>query len=412
MKILLVSPMPPYATATLAVPRVLHAQLTGLTELGHEVTVAAVAGPEDAELLAVERLRSDGVDIHAVCRHEPQGMARWRRRWRLASGWLRFDKPWRTVWFYEEELQQVIRALGAERGFDVISVEDNAMGIYDYGHRAPAVLTEHEVRRPRSLRLPGRFSREWPRQLAGELDWQRWPRYQRLVWGRFPLIQTFTQRDADSIREVAPEVTGPVRVNPFGLDLPDPLRPAEPGSREILFVGNFVHHPNVDAAVWLGSEIMPRLRRLGANARLTVVGPWVPPSVAGLACDDVRVLGQVPDVRPFLENAAVVLAPIRVGGGMRMKVLEAMAVARAVVTTGRGTEGIEPARGSAVVVADSADEFAAEVDRLLADSGARASLASSARAFAVEHHSARAYARRLESVYEEVRSLRRASPAE
>jgi len=406
MNVLLVSPMPPYRTATLAVPRVLHAQLSGLTELGHDVTVAAVAGPEDAELEAVERLRADGVDIHAVCREEPWGVDRWRRRWRLATGWLRWDQPWRTVWFHEARLQQIVRRLGAERSFDVISVEDNAMGIYDYGSSAPAVLTEHEVRRPRPFRLPTELSRDWPRRLAGELDWQRWPEYERRVWSRFPVIQTFTQRDADSIRAVAPDVRALLRVNPFGLDLPDPLEPAPAASKDIVFVGNFIHHPNVDAALWLGSEIMPRLRRLGAGARLTVVGPWAPSSVTALACDDIRVTGKVADVRPFLEAAAVVLAPIRVGGGMRMKVLEALALGKAVVTTRRGAEGLEELGDLPLVVSETPDDVAAETARLLVDPEARARLGRAAREFAVEHFSARAYARRLEHVYAEAQDLR------
>lgn len=405
MKILLVAPMPPSPTAALAVPRVLHAQLVGLAER-HEVTLAVVAGPEEPELRAVEKLRAAGADLHAVCRHEPRSFdERWGRRRRLADGWLRRGWPWRTSWYHDARLQDVVERLLRERRFDVVAVEDNAAAVYRFDS-VPTVFTEHEVRRPRPLRFSARASR-----MATELDWRRWQRYHRRTWPRFDLIQVFTARDAEAVAEIAPAVAARVRVNPFGLELPAPLRPAPPVSRELVFVGNFTHPPNADAALWLGTQIMPSLRARGTGARLTVIGPAAPAAVRALARDDIRVTGAVPDVRPFLEQAAVVLAPIRIGGGMRMKVLEAMALGRAVVTTTRGTEGLEPARGSAVVVADSADAFAAEVERLLGDAPARTALGERALAYAVEHHSAAAYARRLERIYEEACALPRAGKA-
>lgn len=408
MNILFVAPMPPSATAALAIPRIIHAAVLGLSER-HDVTVAVIAGPEEHELATVEQLRSSGIDLHAVCRHEPQTFKeRWRRRDRFARGWLSGEMPWRSVWYSEPRLQQVLDRLLAERRFDVAVVEDNAAATFRFGGRLPVVLTEYEVRRPRRARFPEGPPRGWPRAILAELDWHRWPRYQRATWPAFELIQVFTARDAEAIRVIAPEVQDRVRVNPFGLELPAPLPPAPPSSTQLLFAGNFTHAPNGDAAVWLGSEIMPRLRALGTHAQLTIVGPWAPRSVKELACEDVRVVGAVPDMRPLFESAAVVLAPVRIGGGMRMKVLEALAMGRAVVTTRRGAEGISADRGSAVVVADSADEIAAAVQRLLRDPSAREALGERGRAYVSEHHSPSAYARRLERVYEEASELRSA----
>ncbi len=402
MNILLVAPMPPSPTAALAIPRVLHAQLVGLEERGHRVTLAVVAGPEEHELEAVERLRAAGVDLHAVCRHEPVTEAeRWARRRRLAGGWLRGGTPWRTVWYSEPGLQPVLDRLLAERPFDVVAVEDNAAAVYRFDGAAPVVFTEHEVRRPRPFRVTA-----GPKALLSEVDWRRWPDYHRSTWARFDLIQTFTERDADGVRQIAPALADRVRVNPFGLELPAALPPPAGSSRELVFVGNYTHRPNVDAALWLGSEIMPALRNRGARARLTLVGPWAPEAVRELAAEDIVVAGAVPDVRPYLESAAVVLAPLRIGGGMRMKVLEALAVGRAVVTTSRGAEGFEAAPEGAFVAVDSADGFVGAVARLLDDASARDAMAIRACAYAIEHHSPAAYAERLERVYEEARELR------
>jgi polysaccharide biosynthesis protein PslH len=407
MNILLVAPMPPSPNG-LAIPRILHAQLVGLGER-HEVTLAVVAGPEEHELQAVEELRASGVDLHAACRREPRSFEeRWRRRQRLAGGWLGRPWPWRTVWYHEPALQPLLDRLLAEHRFDVVAVEDNAAAVYRFGTSVPTVFTEHEVRRPRPSRLPSGPPRTWPAAAFAELDWRRWPGYHRSTWSRFDLIQAFTIRDADGIRALAPELGDRVRVNPFGLEFPEALPSAPSSSRELVFVGNFTHPPNVDGALWLGSEIMPKLRAHGAGARLTVIGPGPPAAVTAMARDDIRVTGQVQDLRPFLEQAAVVLAPLRIGGGMRMKVLESLALGKAVVTTTRGAEGLEGANDLPLVVADTADELAAATARLLADPDARARLGAGARAFVAKHYSAAAYARRLERVYEEARELRAA----
>jgi hypothetical protein len=102
MNILLATPMPPQPEATGATPLVLHAELVGL--LGrHVVTLVTVAGQEPGEQEAVDRLIREGVDVQAVRRTTPTGLARWQRRWRMGSAWLRGYYPWRTVWFWEPQ---------------------------------------------------------------------------------------------------------------------------------------------------------------------------------------------------------------------------------------------------------------------------------------------------------------------
>jgi glycosyltransferase involved in cell wall biosynthesis len=193
-----------------------------------------------------------------------------------------------------------------------------------------------------------------------------------------------------------------VRVNPFGIDPPEQ---SSPGGQEglLLFVGNFAHPPNVDAARWLVDDIMPRLRARSAGARLLIVGAGAPADVRARTRSDVEVLGEVPSVAPFLDSAAVVLAPVRIGGGMRMKALHALASGKALVTTSRGAEGLAVHGVKApFVVADEPEAFAAAVAELLHDAGRRADLGAAARSFVLEHYSPAAYCRRLERVYAEL----------
>ena len=400
MRILLVTPMPPQADAHAAIPLVLHAQLAGLLARGHEVTLVTAATGEPGEAAALERLRGEGIDLHVAVR-STGAEGRRRRRVALAGSWLRGGRPWRTVWFAVAGMQQTLDRLTAERDFDVAAFEDNATGSYDVPPGLPRVLTEHEVRRPRRPAGPPAAPASWPGWLFSELDWHRWPTYERSVWSRADLIQVFGARDRDGIGSLAPELLERVRVNPFGIALPAALEACveEPGT--ILFAGNFTHPPNVDAARWLAERLLPALRTRGSGAKLLVVGAAMPAEIRALAADDIELRPDAPRIEPELARAAVVVAPVRTGGGMRMKVLQALAAGKAVVTTTRGAEGIDLAAPAPLLVADGADDTAAVIAELLADPIARAELGTRARAYAARRHSPEAYAERLEQSYEE-----------
>ena len=399
MRILLVTPMPPSPEAPGAIPRLLHACVTGLGAL-HQITLVTVAGPDPWELEAADRLAATGLDAHVVRRTPPTLRRGWPRRGRILWGWIVRRLPWRTVWFYEPEVQRIIDRLVRERAFDVIAVEDNAMGVYRYPREVPTVLTEHEVRRARPFRSPGRPGRGWIGRVLAEIDWHRWPRYQRVTWSRFDLVQAFTRRDAEEIASSAPSLMGRVRVSPFGIDVPAPADTRYESSGEVLFVGNMTHHPNVDSALWLANEVMPLVRERRPDVRLTIAGAHPPPEVVALEREDVHVPGWVRDLRPVMERAGLVLAPVRVGGGMRMKVLEAMALGKAVVTTTRGAEGLAMGgQEPPVVIGDGTQGVADAALSLLADPARRRALGDAARAFVEEHHSSAAYARRLEGIY-------------
>jgi glycosyltransferase involved in cell wall biosynthesis len=409
MKLMLVAPMVPRADGHGAIPLLLHAQIAGLRER-HELTLVTAVGDEPGEAEAARRLVEEGLEIHAVDRRRPPpGPPRRRRRRRMAATWLRGDWPWRTVWFAAPGVQAEIDRLAARRRFDLIAVEDSSMAVFRLPADVPAVLTEHEVRRPRRIRWnPGRAPQDWPRRAFEELDWRRWEGFQRAVWQRFDLLQTFSRRDAATVRELAPELGERLRVNPFGLTPPPPADFAREEAGTLLFAGNFTHQPNRDAARWLVAEILPAVRARAPGARLRLVGSSPPHEVRMLAGAHVEVVADPAAIEPHLEAASVVLAPVRTGGGMRMKVLHALACGKPVVTTSRGAEGYAGLQAPLpFVVADSPAEIAGATAELLADGAKRERLGQRAREFAIAHHSPAAWASRLESVYEEARYLRR-----
>jgi glycosyltransferase involved in cell wall biosynthesis len=150
--------------------------------------------------------------------------------------------------------------------------------------------------------------------------------------------------------------------------LPDATEPT------VAFVAAMGWAPNVDAAVWFGREIWPEVVALVPQARLLLVGKDPAPAVRALAGEQIEVTGTVADVRPFLARARVVVAPLRAGGGTRLKIMEALDVGRPVVATSLGCEGMEDLVGHGVLVADTAPDQAAAIAALLLDPSRAAAL--------------------------------------
>jgi glycosyltransferase involved in cell wall biosynthesis len=159
------------------------------------------------------------------------------------------------------------------------------------------------------------------------------------------------------------------------------------------------HPPNADGIAWFVREVWPQT----PDARLLVVGRDPPESVLRLASDRIAVTGAVPDVAPYFARATAVIVPLLSGGGTRLKILEAFAAGRAVVSTSIGAEGLEVSDGRHLLLADGAHAFAEATGRLLADPELRARLAAEARKLVQERYDWRALGDRLEE------TLRRAA---
>lgn len=398
MRILMATPQLPHPAATNAGALVMYAQLMRLREQ-HQVTLVTFAGRDPGEDRAIAVLRDCDIDVHAIWRSSMAGGGRGKERWRHLPAWLRGDRPLSALEFAHAPMQCLLDRLLSRKPFDLIQVEYHLMGGYHYRTSAPAVLTEHEPglipAHEQRLRAPNLL-----RRLFYDAEWQRWRRYEAAMWQRFDRIQVFTPRDATAIRMVAPQLSDRVCVNPFGIELP-PL-PARQGEepRTLVFIGWFAHPPNAEAALWLGREIMPRLRARCPNVRLLIVGGRPTEEIRALAGEDIIVTGRVPAVEPYLERAAVVIAPLRSGGGMRLKVLQAMGHGKAVVTTPLGADGLTIGNAAPpLAIASDADGLARAAAELLADEQARRALGRRARAFVGEHYTWSAYQQRLEKIY-------------
>ncbi len=300
---------------------------------------------------------------------------------RVIASLLRGRPGWATVWKvagYGERLRTLVR----EWKPDIVQIEYHVMGQYLSALDdcpAPRVLTEYEPGAAafRDLRNSHRgFART-----LNHLKMLVWAGFERAIIEKVQAVVVFTERDRQAIMQLAGR-TPVVRI-PLGTQVPEnPLNPLGCPPVSLVFVGNFIHPPNVDAALRLMSSIFPRLQLSYPGLILYVVGDKPPPEIQEMASKHVIVTGQVPDVTPYLDQAALVLVPLRLGGGMRVKVLEALAAGKAVVASPRAIEGLDVTDGEQVVVAESDEEFCEAIGQLLADPERRALLAAQAHTWA------------------------------
>jgi glycosyltransferase involved in cell wall biosynthesis len=230
-------------------------------------------------------------------------------------------------------------------------------------------------------------------------DLQAWRRYERATFALADAIVTFSERD----REILQQVAGSPRVVTIPLRVEVPSVPYDPvGSSPptVIFVGGFGHPPNVDAALRLAGRIFPDVRASCPDAQLEIVGPEPPRALRALAGDGVSILGRVPAVETHLDRAAVVAAPIALGGGVRVKVLEALAGGKAVVASRRAIEGIPVSDGREAIIVDSDEDFAAATIRLLRSPAERRRLADAARTWSERHLDPGRSALDFEDLYE------------
>jgi glycosyltransferase involved in cell wall biosynthesis len=193
---------------------------------------------------------------------------------------------------------------------------------------------------------------------------------------------------------------------PTGVDFKYFERP--PGAachRELVFVGSMDWMPNIDGMRWFVHEVLPLIRAKIPACRLAIAGRNPPASILAESADPlITVTGTVPEVRPFLWESAVSIVPLRVGGGTRLKIFEAIAAGTPVVSTTIGAEGLPLEHGETIRIGDSAQDFAAACVALLEDKGARDKMASNALACIRDQFSWKQVARRFEQTFVSART--------
>jgi glycosyltransferase involved in cell wall biosynthesis len=166
-----------------------------------------------------------------------------------------------------------------------------------------------------------------------------------------------------------------------------------------MFFGAINYFPNQDGLLYFLREVWPSIEKRDPKARLKIIGQHPTPEILAHRGPRIEVAGKVDDLRPHLASAAVSIAPLRIGGGTRFKILETMAMARPIVSTSLGAEGIDAEPGRHLLLGDDAASFAAAVSRVLADPELASRLGREGRALVEERYSWASAAQVLEGLY-------------
>jgi glycosyltransferase involved in cell wall biosynthesis len=308
------------------------------------------------------------------------------------------DLPAIASAFWDPSMVRALRAAIVERRIDLVQIEFTQMAQYaeHAADLAPVVLTEHDssILSPRaSYYRTGGDGIVHSRQARSYLEY---------CFSHSRRVIAVSGAEARRLEPLAG--TAKIRIVPTGAET-DRIRfkPLEGrDAAQAIFVGHYPHYPNEDAAVFLCREVLPRLKRSVPGARISLVGSAPTPAVRALAGPDVDAIGQVPDVTPHLWRAGLFVAPMRLGFGIKGKILEAFCAGLPVVATPEACEAIPGLRdGHELLIARGAAGLAAAAARLIRDRRLAARLALAARRYVVSRFDWERQARLLDAVLRE-----------
>jgi glycosyltransferase involved in cell wall biosynthesis len=286
------------------------------------------------------------------------------------------------------ELRQRLETLLATGRFDLVVCDFLApIANVPRSLPCPSVLFTHNVE-AEIWRRHAETARSPLRKALLATQWRRMVSLERDAVRRFDLVLAVSDTDRRTLLQAYGPLRQPVHVVPTGVDaayfaeVTAVVRP-----RHLVFTGSMDWLPNEDGMLYFVRDILPLIRHEEPSATLSIVGRAPTPAVVKLGSEyGIEVTGRVDDVRPHMAQAAVYIVPLRIGGGTRLKIFEAMAMGKPVVSTTIGAEGLPVTSGSDVLVADSPSAFAHAVVRLFRSEGERTRIGQAARRLVAEQY--------------------------
>jgi sugar transferase (PEP-CTERM/EpsH1 system associated) len=301
----------------------------------------------------------------------------------------------------------------AEVPFDVVQIEGIELAPYlptikqagsTAGQTGPLVVYEDHnaewVLQKRACLTDLRNPRRWPAAAYSLVQWLRLKSYEAEVCRRADRVVAVSEADRDAIRSIAPEVAA--TIVPNGVDLQEHTGYQGPTEDyDLVFTGKMDFRPNIDAMLWFGQHVWPLIHQRRSRTSLAIVGQRPHRRLDSLrSLPGITLTGWVEDVKPYIAGATVYVAPLRVGGGTRLKLLQAMAMGTAIVATSLGAEGFPVTHDQELLLADTPQDFAQAVLTLLDDAQTRARLGQAAQRLVQAAYGWDSLVPKLEALYE------------
>jgi glycosyltransferase involved in cell wall biosynthesis len=290
--------------------------------------------------------------------------------------------------------------------FDAVILHHVFMAQYREQFDAPAILEEHNIESDifkQHAQLPHLSPEE---RTFRQTRWMLLRRYETAQWSRFPRITAVSPQNAAEIRRRSPKSFITVIENGLDVSRIQMLPPS--ASRTLLFMGSLDFYPNIDAALYLANTILPLIWAQDPGIRLILAGRRPPNMLCDLAADPrIEVIADPPDMTAIARRGSIALAPLRIGSGTRIKILEAFALGIPVVTTSLGCEGLDVTDEKHLLVRDNPEQFAAAALELLNNLALAANLRLAGRRLVEDCYDSNVLFQKLEN---ELHQLAAASP--
>ena len=358
-----------------------------------EVTLLALETQEtDAD--GVAELQQLGIQVHLV----PNAPTLPRLSLSTLVKAFRKRQPITVARYDVPTYRQKFRELIANESFDLVHYEMFHVAQFYTETHLPRVLSQQNVDSAIWRRLCSETANPfykfvyWTQQLAFQ-------RYERVLSPKFDAVTCTSDIDAAVFQEHCAEDA--IQIIPNGVDITH-YRPdfTTEAPAHLIYIGSMDWYPNEDAVGFFADEVLPRIQEKVPDVAFSIVGGNPSPQVQKLAArEGVVVTGRVPEIKPYFAEATVFVVPLRIGSGTRLKILEALAMGKAIVSTTVGAEGLDLKDGEEIFIADEPTAFANAVIRLLTDSELRRRIGENGRARVERDYDWRSIGEKLHEVY-------------
>jgi len=313
---------------------------------------------------------------------------------------IRDDIPRSASFFYTQAMiDELLRVMNLVKP-DVVQLDFLIMTQYvNHIHNVPIFYTEHDMS---VLDFKQSFHDRDLSETLRFIEWNKLVDYERQIVEKFKSVIVLTQRDKQLIEKFNPKVKA--TIIPTGVDV-DFFKPnddiADDYEQSLVFVGHYKHYPNADAIMYFVNNIYDKVLRILPDIKLYIVGSGLTKDVENLAKinKNIVITGEIDDIRKYLKRPNIFIAPIRLGGGIKGKVLEAMAAGLPVIATNEAVDGIDHNMTEAVLSSDDADIFADNIVKLVKDKKLYNTISKNARIIVEKNYDWKIIAQTLNNFY-------------
>jgi len=315
---------------------------------------------------------------------------------------LASPRPYAVDRNFDPRVREKVRQLLERERFDLVICDTVQMARHTIGlPLPPTILFQHNVE-AQILERHAQVSDGLVRRTYMFDQYRKMRSFERGCGEHFDHVIAVSQQD----REIFRQRYGWRNVDAIDTAVDTDFFQPQPGLEQpgrVMFLGSMDWLPNQDGVRFFADEVWPKVLASHPDAVFQIVGRNPPPAIQALGQrQGIEVTGSVPDVRPYLAQASVVVVPLLVGGGTRLKIYEAMAMGRATVSTTIGAEGLPVQPGSHYLQADTAEDFARDIVRLMDDGALRRDIGQAADGFVREHYGSEIIARQFEAICQQV----------